>query len=159
MWFSMQQSDLSFIERAPDRLEAQAVCPAPPQRVFDVLADPSTWPRWFHDMRDAKWTSSSQACLGAVRVVSLGMGSFEERMIAWEPGKRFSFSIDGASVPLAKRVVEDWQLSSTDEGHTKLDWAMLVDPSLLSRALRPAIQPLMQRMFNKSIAGLTRFLS
>ena len=90
--------------------------------------------------------------------MTLGLGTFEERMIAWQPGARFSFSIDGASVPRAKRIVEDWRLSPVDGDRTKLEWSMVVDPRLLSRVLRPALEPLMKRMFRKSSEGLDRYL-
>ena len=159
MWFAMDRSELTFVDDPKAlRIDASSICPAPPARVFEVLGDPSTWPRWFDDMRTAAWTSSETARIGAVRRVSLGLGTFEERMIAWEPGTRFSFSIDGASVPLARRIVEDWRLSPIDGGKTKLEWSMVVAPTLLSRVLRPALEPMMKRMFRKSSEGLERYL-
>ena len=159
MWFPMQPSELGFVESAPDRIEASSICPAPPARVFEVLADPSTWPQWFDDMRDTRWTSEKTACVGAVRRATLGLGIFDERIIAWEPGARFSFSIDGASVPLAKRVVEDWRLSPADGDKTKLEWAMLVDPSLPARLVKPILVYMMRRMFRRSSEGLARYLA
>lgn len=159
MWFAMHPSELPFIDDPKAmRIDEVSICSAPPARVFEVLADTSAWPRWFSDMREAKWTSSETARVGAVRRVTLGLGTFEERFIAWEPGARFSFSIDGASVPFAKRIVEDWRLSPVDGGKTRLAWSMVVAPSVLSRVLRPALEPMMKRMFRKASDGLERYL-
>ncbi len=159
MWFAMVPSELAFVdEPSAVRIDVSATLPASPARVFAELADAASWPRWFDDMRSAHWTQGS-ASLGAVRKVTLGLGTFEERMIAWEPGARFSFSIDGASVPLAKRIVEDWRLFPVSADETRLDWSMIVAPTLISRVARPILEPVMRHMFRKSIAGLARYLS
>jgi carbon monoxide dehydrogenase subunit G len=157
MWFNMQPSDLDFAAKAPDRISGSAHCPAPPHKVFAVLADASTWPLWFDDMRSTAWTTSSTSGVGAVRKATLGLGTFEERMIAWEPGARFSFSIDGASVPLARRVVEDWRLSAEGDG-TRLDWTMSAELGFPVKLARPILVAMMERMFRRTSAGLDKYL-
>ena len=157
MWFSMQKSDLSFVDSAPEKISGSAHCPAPPQRVFAILADASTWPLWFDDMKSTAWTSPQTAGVGAVRKATLGLGTFEERMIAWEPGARFSFSIDGASVPLAKRVVEDWHLAPEGDG-TRLDWTMCAELGFPMKLGRPILVMMMERMFRRTSKGLDKFL-
>ena len=160
MWFAMKPSELSFVDVSPDKIHGTAVCPAPPARVFEVLADASSWPRWFDDMRQTAWTTPATSGVGAVRKATLGLGTFEERMIAWEPGQRFSFSIDGASVPLAKRVVEDWRLSPENGGaHTRLDWTMHAELGWQTKLVKPILVAMMKRMFKRTSTGLATYLS
>ena len=82
-------------------------------------------------------------------------------MIAWDPGARFMFSIDGSSLPLVKRAAEDWRLEEVvvdGRTATRVSWSLLADPTWITRVLRPVIAPLFRRMFSRSAAGLDRYL-
>jgi uncharacterized protein YndB with AHSA1/START domain len=161
-WFKHAPVDVTFKETALDRVEASAIVRASPERVFAALADPSTWPAWFLDMKTTTWTSAQRGGVGAVRLATLVFGRFEERMIAWEPGARFMFSIDGSSLPLMRSAAEDWCLDEVVvDGRmaTRVTWSLLADPTWITRVLRPLIAPLFRRMFARSAAGLNAYLS
>lgn len=160
-WFKHAPVDVTFATTALDRVEASAIVRASPERVFAALADPSTWPAWFLDMKATTWTSAQRGGIGAVRLATLVFGRFEERMIAWDPGARFMFSIDGSSLPLVRRAAEDWRLEEVVvDGRmaTRVSWSLLADPTWITRVLRPVIAPLFRRMFSRSAAGLDRYL-
>jgi uncharacterized protein YndB with AHSA1/START domain len=160
-WFTHGPVDATFAETALDRVEGTAIVRATPERVFAALADVSTWPAWFLDMKAMAWTNG-RGGVGAVRMATLVFGRFEERMIAWDPGARFMFSIDGSSLPLVKRAAEDWRLEEVVvDGRmaTRVTWSLLADPTWITRVLRPLIAPLFRRMFRRSAAGLDTYLT
>jgi hypothetical protein len=159
MWFRTKPADLSIVADAEERIAACAIVRASPMKVFAALADASTWPAWFADMTSTEWTTAEHGGVGSVRIARLKFGSFEERMFAWDPGVRFAFSIDGASVPLVRRAAEDWRLYPMDGGTaTRIEWTLLADPSLVARVLKPLLRPLFRRMFLKSARGLDQML-
>lgn len=161
-WFTHAPVDVTFTETAQDRVEATAIVRASPEQVFAALADPSTWPAWFLDMKAATWTSPQRGGVGAVRLATLVFGRFEERMIAWDPGARFMFSIDKSSLPLVRRAAEDWRLEEVmvnGRMATRVSWALLADPTWITRVLRPLVAPLFRRMFRRSAAHLDAYLA
>ena len=152
-------TDLAFFDSAPVRLQATAIIPADPVRVFAALADPDGWTRWFPGMYEAAWTSTEVACVGAERLVKLKVyGHFVERIIAWEPGQRFAFTMVGSTSPMARALAEDYRLSANPDGTTTIAWCMATTPSTLGRLVMPAMKPIMRRMFGKAGAGLAAYL-
>src|SRR5439155_25970150 len=101
MWHALTPSELGFTNESPFRFENEAVAEAPPDRVFAVLADAPGWPRWCKDFKKAEWTTAAPPGVGSTREVKMrdGLGA-RERMLAWEPGRRFAFSVDELTRPL-----------------------------------------------------------
>ena len=156
---ALAPTDLAFFDHASVRIQQRVVVPADPTRVFAALADPSGWTRWFPGMYEAAWTSAGVAGLGAERLVKLRLyGHFVERMIAWEPGRRFAFTMVGTTSPMARALAEDYRLTGNPDGTTTLDWCMATEPTMLGRIAMPAMKPIMRRMFGKAGAGLAAYL-
>jgi len=157
--FSMSPVDLSFVDKAPDGIHAEATLRGSPEQIFAILADVTTWPRWFDGSKDMRWLSTSTSGIGAVRRATLVVGSFDERMIAWEPGQRFAFSIDASTLPLAKRALEDWRLTSVNGGsETHVSWSLFVEPRFAARLFRPLLVIAFSRMFRKSAERMNLML-
>jgi hypothetical protein len=154
----MEPMTLADLDTAPLRVVQSEVLPGTPDRVFAELADPERWLGWFPLMRKAAWTSAKTACVGAERAVGLRLlGRFEERFLAWEPGARFAFTMTASTSPLARRMAEDWRLSST-AGGTRIEWIVAAHPSTLGRAGTPALRLVMRRLFTQGMSNLTRIL-
>ncbi len=157
---TLPATDLAFFDDAPVRITSSAVIAADPARVFAALADAAGWPRWFPRMYEAAWTSPQVAQLGAERLVKLKLyGNFVERMIAWQPGRRYAFTMVGSTSPLARRIAEDYRLTDRGDGTTTIDWTMATEPNALGNLATPIFIGMMRRMFAKAGAGLNAYLS
>ena len=121
---------LDFIKRAPAVFVNEADLPASPERVFEVFADITTWPKWFDDMKRTRWLPGSKGGLGDQRVMELGLLTVTETFLAWEPG-----------------------------GRTHLDWRVHYELKLWARLIHPILRIVFGRQFKRTVAGLQRFLT
>lgn len=159
MPYECRAETLSFVGSAPAVFVNEADLPAPPARVFEVFADIDTWPKWFDDMRRSSWMPGSSGGLGAQRRMELGALTADETMLAWEPGRRFSFRIDAVTLPLLRAMVEDWQLTALPDGRTRLDWRVHYELKPWARLIHPILRLIFGRQFKRTVAGLQRYLS
>jgi hypothetical protein len=149
-------TDLEFLDQAPHKMRFSATLDCAPERAFAVLADPASWPLWFQDCKGCEWDTPPPHGLGAERTIHLQLMRIRERVVAFEPGVRFAFAVVRNTLPLTKRMVEDFRLTALD-GHTRVDWIVAYEPSLLIRLSHPLARLVFGRMFRNSIAGLKRF--
>lgn len=159
MPFECRAETLSFVGSAPAVFVNEAELPAPPSRVFEVLADVASWPRWFDDMRASGWLPGHSGGLGAQRRMELGALTAVETMLAWEPGARFSFRIDSVSLPLVRAMVEDFQLAALPDGRTQLNWRVYYELKPWARLIHPLLRFIFGRQFKRTLAGLQRYLA
>jgi uncharacterized protein YndB with AHSA1/START domain len=154
----LSPKDLSYLETAAHRLDFSRTVPASPEHVFSVLEDLDSWAKWFVDFRGAEKTSTGPLGVGATRRVRVGPLSLEERFVAWDPGRRFSFTMLRMNVPLLAAMLEDWQMTPV-EGGTKVDYRVRFD---VSRPMRPFAGLLLWKfrpMFEKALPNLESYLA
>jgi len=155
---SLVPTDLAFFDRAALRIVATTRLSASPARVFASFADPAAWPRWFPLLKSARWVEG-QSGVGAEReVVMKALGRFRERFIAWDPGRRFAFTMIGSTSPLATQLAEDYQLSADGTG-TRVDWIMAATPTTIGKLAGGPTSLLMRRLFARGGRRLEQLLS
>jgi hypothetical protein len=146
------------LETAPFRVTQSVTLPASPEAVFAELADPSRWVVWWPMLKRAAWVSSHTASVGAEREVDLGvLGRFRERMLMWEPGVRFAFTMTESTSPLAQQMAEDYRLIRLGPA-TRLDWTTAVVPTGLGRVAEPLFRMILAELFRRASANLARVL-
>ena len=148
---------LSDIDTAPFQLRLSQELSVSPEAVFAELADPQRWIAWFPLMHQARWVSSLTHAVGAEREVSLyALGRFHERMLAWEPGGRLTFTMLASTSPLASQMTEDHRLTRTPGGCTRFDYCAAIVPTALGKLAAPALRLTLQQLVTRAGKNLER---
>jgi uncharacterized protein YndB with AHSA1/START domain len=101
---TIEQKDLDWTGRAPISFSGSATTTASPEAVFAILADHERWPEWFPVIKRTEVIGTLREGVGTRRVTTIPGGKVEERIIAWDPGQRWAFTVTAAS-PGVMRLV------------------------------------------------------
>lgn len=154
----MEPMTLAEIETAPFRITRTARFEASPSELFAQMVEPKRWLDWFPLMHRAAWISPATSGVGAEREVALRVfGHYRERMLAWDPGERFAFTMTGSTSPLVARMAEDWRMSREGNG-VRLEWTVGAFPTTLGKLGAPALKLVLGRLFTGGGARLEKLL-
>lgn len=156
--FSCRAVDLEFLDSAPVRFVNVVEINASPERVFEVLEDEDSWPKWFKGIVKVEWTSPKPFGVGSSRKVMLKAMAVDERFIAWDPGKRFAFYFTATSQPVAHAFCEDYQLEALDDGRTKFTYTVAYEPRFLIQMAGPIGKRIFGKMFQNGARSLATFM-
>src|SRR5262245_38624766 len=124
MHFSCRPVEPSFFDTAPMRFTNVVDLDVPAAKVFAIFEDGASWPKWFHAIHKAVWTSKAPYGVGATRTVSLAMVTLDEYFFRWEQNRRCSFYVTGQSIPLAHALAEDYLLEEIAPGKTRFTYSV-----------------------------------
>jgi len=159
MWFPTTPSELSYVDTAPFRLANVVTVSAPPERIFDLFATGERQEEWFKDFVGIRWTSQEPHEVGSTREIKLKALKVKERFLAWDRGKRLTFSIDAITLPIVTAMLEDLRFEPLDEGRsTKLVWHVYYTPALAMKPVHAVARVVFERMFRISAEGIRRFV-
>jgi len=165
----MRKEDLTFLERAPVRHVFTAVVAAPRAAVFAAIADPSGWPSWFPGVRRARYASPPPYEVGTIREADVAGTRWVEEMIAWQPDRRWAYTVTEASTPLASAQVEVFDVEDVASAcgdasgaggsvATRVTWTLAIEPRLLQKIAAPIAPIVMRRVFERAMRGLEAHL-
>jgi hypothetical protein len=80
-----------------------------------------------------------------------------ETFISWEPGRRFAFHFQAASLPLFQRFAEDYRLEALPGARTRFTYVVALDPGLALLLAAPIAKGNFRTMFREGALGLQRF--
>lgn len=115
--FRLEERPPGWSATAPIQIHHQLLLPAPPERVFEVLADSPGWATWFRGMRRVRIDGPATG-VGALRTVWVGPTRVKEHFIVWEPDRQITFHIVESSSPGLRVMVEDYQITPAAGGAT-----------------------------------------
>ncbi len=156
--FPCRPVDLNFLNSAPVRFVNEVTINASPERVFAVLEDPESWPKWFKDIVRVEWTSPRPFGVGTTRTVTLKTMTVYEKFITWETGKRFTFYFTETSMPFAHAFCEDYRLESSGNGRTQFTYIVAYEPRFLIRLAGPVGRLIIGRMFRNGARSLATYM-
>lgn len=149
-------SELSFIDQAPFNFDHDIVIEASPERVFQIFASGEGQEVWFQDFVSVTWHHPEPHGVGTTRDVKLKLLSVNERFLAWDVGRRLSFSIDSITLPILRQMMEDLQFSPSGTG-CHLRWRVYYSPTPLMRLVHPLARLIFGNMFKASLAALKKY--
>jgi len=153
----MRKEDLAFLDRAPVMHRFEVTVPAPRAAVFAAIADPTTWSRWFPGVRSARYASAPPHGVGAIREADVAGTRWVEEMIAWEPDRRWAYTVTSATSPVAWAQVESFEFADVASA-TRVRWTLAFAPRRLLW-LTGWIAPLvMRRLFERAMRNLGTYL-
>jgi hypothetical protein len=145
--------DLGWIERAHVHIEVRRSTSASPEAVFAVLADHERWPEWFAGVKEVTVLGPAEG-VGARRRVAVPGMVVDEEFIAWDVGRRWSFTGTSAKPALFRSLVEDCRLTARSDGGTEIAYGMHLDTSPVLRPLVKAGARVVRGNLEKALVGL-----
>lgn len=141
---------LDFIDDAPVRLVFATEAAAPPEAVYQALAEEvEGWPRWFGAVTLARPTHG-----GAGREVRLTGGvRFQETIMAADPEQRYAYRVDTTNAPGFRALLEEWRLTPAGSG-TRVRWTFAADGSAPFRFALTAARPALGQSFRAAVRNL-----
>lgn len=139
--------------RARSSYQVTATSAASPQRVFDVLADASTWKEWAGPLVLQSWWeregSPAPGGVGAIRRLGMRGASSREEIVAYDPPTHLAYT-------WLTRVVRDYRADvrlEPDGAGTRIVWSGSFTPTMLGPG------PVMRRFFSTTVGGFARRLA
>ena len=139
---------------AAQRLEVEARSAAPPDVVFELLADATTWQDWAGlTVPRSRWEREGVPAPGGVGAVRrLGRGPFgaSEEILAYDPPHRLSYTVL-SGLPV-RRYRADVELEPDGDG-TRIRWRAAFEPTV------PGTGALLRRFLTATLGSFARRLA
>jgi Polyketide cyclase / dehydrase and lipid transport len=143
----LEPVDESFFTSAPNRYSDTFTIARPAENVWaDLVSDkPLAWCRGL----SLQWTSARPFGVGTTRQArSLGGAiKFKERYFIWEDGRRQSFYVTDANLPLFKHFAEDYVVEPDGADRCRFTWTFAIEPTALGRPGAPLNGFTFRRMY------------
>lgn len=159
----LAEVEIAFADDAPLRLVLHAEVAATPDQVYAALSDdPATW-TWFPGLQGGRFPAGTNA-VGDPREVRIGGTTVAETILAADPGRRWAYRVDAMQIPIARALVEVWDLeevpeTSTRPPATRIVYTFALDPSRLSARTAGPTGAVIAALFAKAARNLDRRLA
>ena len=102
-----------------------------------MIADTPGFADWIPAIKAAEWTSNAPYGVGSTRRIKAAGATLESRIIAWDPGQQWGFTVTRMSLPLWRGHAEVADLSPNADGTTHVRWRVGFQPTpLITRLIR-----------------------
>ena len=102
-WHDLRTVDLDFLDSAEKTYVCESTLQAPRNAVWNAFADPSTWRHWFPGVENASYGDSvAPFGVGTFRESWVAGQRYQEIMLVWDEPDRWGYTIERASVPVAR---------------------------------------------------------
>jgi hypothetical protein len=145
--FKLEPCTASTFETAPTVFRSVMEIARPAPDVWsELVADGSLG--WCRALGGALWTSARPFGAGTTRTMRVaGALVINERYFRWEDGRRKSFYVVEANLPLFAYFGEDYLVEETGQSACRFTWTMAGQSSALGAPGAPILRGLVQSMF------------
>jgi hypothetical protein len=136
--FKLRACDDEFLASAPQRQSATFEVPRPADRVWAALTADDTL-SWCRALSRVTWTSARPFGEGTTRTVRMPLGALvlNETYFRWEEGRRKSFYVAEATLPLFRRFAEDYVVEETSPSTSRFTWTVASEAPPAARPGNP----------------------
>jgi FAD/FMN-containing dehydrogenase len=159
LFFKLRPSDADFAGRAPFVIDEHAVIAAPPDAIYDAIADLAGAREWLADFVRGDWISGPDEQGRQVVDEVFRFMTQRVRTFHAERGRRWMASIDACTLPLGREMMEDVELTPLPDGRTQLRWRYYYDPYGVVRPVRRPVERFFAKMIRDDIARLGEHLA
>ncbi|MGW2702813.1 SRPBCC family protein [Streptomyces sp. NPDC001340] len=156
MIHQLRTEDLGFLDRAPFRQACTRQLHASADAIFEQLAaHPEDWPRWFAPADDVHFEGPPPYGVGSLRYFRLyRVIRARDRIIAWDPGRRFAYCALEANAPGVLALLEEWTLTPSTDTRTTVTWTLAIDSRAPVHLLLRASRHHIDRLFREATQRL-----
>jgi hypothetical protein len=155
--FDLDSNGIDYLDTAPFSFDNAFETRASPERTFDALVDIEAEREWFPDFSHAEWMTAEPHGVGSLRDYALTYLRLTEHFVIWDRGARVAFVVTEASLPLCSAFAEDYRLTPTDDGGTRVVWRVLYTPHPRAAFLHPVLRPVFARDFRIAARQLAAY--
>lgn len=135
-------------------LERSSTVAAPPERVWDVLADFGAIASWVPMIQHSCLLSEQTEHPGTVRRVQIARQTLVERVVVWRPAQELAYDIEGLP-PIVGTARNTWRLTPVDGGtHIVLTTEIATGPNPVKRLVATKVLERMALASDMMLAGL-----
>lgn len=133
-WFTLEQCGDDFLASAPQHEVGVFEIAQPARRVWEALTSEDTL-NWCRALSSVTWTSPRPFGEGTTRTVRTPLGALvlKEVYFRWDEGRRKSFYVRQATLPLFRRFAEDYLVEDTSPTSCRFTWTVASEPTPLGR--------------------------
>jgi hypothetical protein len=137
-WFKLSVCDEDFLLSAPQRQVGVFDIPQAAERVWAQLTSDETL-SWCRALAGVTWTSARPFGEGTTRTVRTPLGALalKEVYFGWEEGRRKSFYVSEATLPLFRRFAEDYLVEGTSPSSCRFTWTVASEAPPAARPGNP----------------------
>jgi hypothetical protein len=159
--FACRAVDADTLTELPECHVVSVDLACTPSRLFEIFADPDSWPSWAPGIRKVEWTTPPPHGEGATRTVTLlGGAQIEEQFTVWEPGRRLSFYVSECNQPIWHAFAETYAVVPVGDDACRLTWTVAYEPRAGAFArMHPWIRPVMRVTLRTFMAFLKRYVA
>jgi FAD/FMN-containing dehydrogenase len=157
--FPLRPSDPGFAERAEFVVDIQETVSAAPEPIFDSIVDLKDASAWLEDFVRAEWVLGPDE--RGHQVVDEVFRFFTQRVrtLHAERGRRWKASWEACTLPIARQLLEDLELTPLDGGRTLVRWRFYHEPFAAMRPLNRLFRRGLESSIRESLARLEAHLS
>lgn len=153
----LQRASLEFVHEAELVISYDVDLPAEISEVWDVIADNSSWPEWFHNCTSMESSHNPWTAAGQSRTIKVTPFVIRETAVAIEAPNLWAMQLSKTNLPMATRALEMLELADTSrqgETRTEVKWTGAFDLPVYLRPAKSIVETLFLKNWGPSLENL-----
>lgn len=146
--FPVKRCDASAFDVAPTRYSDTMAISRPSAEVWNALVADGTL-GWCRMLGGAQWTSPRPFGVGTTRTIKVAFGALflREYFFRWEEGRRKSFYVTEANLPLFRYFAEDYLVEPDGPNACRFTWTLAGESTPIGAPKAPILSAIARSLF------------